>query len=175
MDKPEVGKLIGGIAEKDAIHVAIAPVRAHGRVLPGERVGFIGDSVGGGAEEIIGIADPFLHGPVEEGQSFWMFLFPNTVTSMRHEWEHPAFAVVTRPERSVKSQEWIREYAERCGLSYRDLMAGAEEYLNSGEYLCRGELLDGVYTADEFWDHFTAVTGRVVTEDDRVSFFTCSC
>ena len=48
---------------------------------------------GGGSP--VGIVDPFLKEPVEPGERFYIFLFPNTVTGLRHVWTHPAF--MTRP------------------------------------------------------------------------------
>lgn len=34
----------------------------------------------------VGIVDPFLRESVQPSQRFWLFLYPNTVTSLRHEW-----------------------------------------------------------------------------------------
>lgn len=94
MSLPEVGKLIEGPAFRDAIHVAIAPVVAAHGVCPGDPVGLVpgsSDTVCS-AEPSVGIVDPFLEEPVEAGKRFYLFLYPNTVTSLRHSWTHPAFA-----------------------------------------------------------------------------------
>lgn len=81
--------------ERDAVHVAVAGVIAAEDLKPGDRVRMSayrpyvikayesGDS--------IGIVDPFLRKPVNEGESFWLFMQPGTVTGLRHEWDHPNF------------------------------------------------------------------------------------
>lgn len=89
---PEVGKLITDKAFRDAIHVAIAPANAMETLLPGQHVAYrYGDAYAEG--EFVGIVDPFLREPVKKGEAFWLFLYPNTVTSLRHAWTHPAFAI----------------------------------------------------------------------------------
>ncbi len=91
-DLPKIGKLIDGHAYRDAIHVAIAPVEAAERLSPGDHVAL--DDSGNAVwtvERGVGIVDPFLLGDVREGERFYVFLYPGTVTSIRHSWSHPAF------------------------------------------------------------------------------------
>lgn len=102
MDAPNLGRLIDdGDRRRDAIHIAVAPVTAAERLAPGQHVGLVaGDTeYVGPAEKCIGIVDPFLPEPVDKGQRFWLFLYPNTVTSLRHFWTHPAFTAAV-PRRS---------------------------------------------------------------------------
>jgi hypothetical protein len=91
---PRVGQLIAGEARRDAIHVAVAPVVAAHTLRPGDHVGLRPDGRAAEASNPIGIVDPFLRAPVAEGQRFWLFLYPNTITSLRHVWTHPAFRAV---------------------------------------------------------------------------------
>jgi hypothetical protein len=93
---PALGRLItDGDRRRDAVHVAVAPVTAAGRLAPGQHVGFIRPNdtelVGAGGTPI-GVVDPFLRDDVRPGERFWLFMYPNTVTSLRHVWTHPAFA-----------------------------------------------------------------------------------
>lgn len=95
-DETQIGKLIpGGERRRDAIHVAVAPVTAVERLEPGQHIGLLQandtELVSAEAEELIGIVDPFLPEAVESGERFWMFLYPFTVSGMRHAWRHPAF------------------------------------------------------------------------------------
>lgn len=96
MSTPTLGELITSPAGRDAIHIAVAPVTAADYLEPGQHVGFCckGNTTLVAAledTELIGIVDPFLKARVEPGQQFWLFLYPNTITSLRHVWSHPAF------------------------------------------------------------------------------------
>jgi len=105
MSVPAVGRLIEGEAYRDALHIAVAPVEAGEYLEPGERV-YIG---AGGVALVqardgfvartppVGVVDPFLATAVYTGQRFWLFLFPATITSLRHVWTHPAFGNVVPP------------------------------------------------------------------------------
>ena len=88
---PILGKLIEEDAHRDAVHIAVAPVEAACPLSRGQHVGFAPDGKAVPSTEPIGIVDPFLTADVATGQRFWLFLFPNTITSLRHVWTHPAF------------------------------------------------------------------------------------
>ena len=74
----KVGELASPDHKRDAIHVPVVPMRAVGVLQPGQRLRD-------------GVVDPFLREPVQPGQWFYLFLFPGTVTSLRHVWTHPGF------------------------------------------------------------------------------------
>ena len=176
MESLKLGQLIDGNAERDATHIAVAPVIVSEKLKPGARVGFTGtDQITVGKVkdfDTIGIIDPFLTKNVLEGERCWLFLYPQTITSLKHNWTHPAFEA---PKTNVltKSERWIISFAQTVGLSYDCLMGGAKEYLNSGEHLCYGGLLEGLSVPDEFWDHYQVVTGKIIK--DKGNFFSCSC
>lgn len=91
--------------KRDAIHLAVDPVKAGCPLTTGEKIGIIhGVAWPAGSEHpsgirvpYHGIVDPFLPRPpgiefnVEEGQSFWFVMAPRMVCSLRHVWEHPDF------------------------------------------------------------------------------------
>ena len=92
---PRLGQLIeDGDRRRDAIHIAVAPVTAAQRLAPGQHVGLVQEGnleLVGPCEHAIGVVDPFLAEEVERGQRFWLFLYPGTITGLRHVWTHPAF------------------------------------------------------------------------------------
>lgn len=95
LDGPQLGKLIDeNERRRDAVHIAIAPVTAASHLAPGQPVGLIQEGnieLVGSCDQNIGIVDPFLKDTVEPGQRFWLFLYPGTITGLRHLWTHPAF------------------------------------------------------------------------------------
>ncbi len=92
-DNLKLGELIDGKQHRDAIHIAVAPVEAAEQLRPGQRVGLLADGRASGKPyvAVLGIVDPFLETEVQPGQRFWLWLTPYTITSLRHEWTHPAF------------------------------------------------------------------------------------
>ena len=115
---PRLGKVLDAPQPRDAIHVAIASVVvAPGQTLrPGQRVGFVPpghDTVMSpglyqwkelpgysGASNMgeehftvryAGIIDPYLDRAIKEGERVWMCLDQGSITSLRHDWTHPAF------------------------------------------------------------------------------------
>jgi uncharacterized protein (TIGR02996 family) len=106
-DKSEAQQTIGTVldsnAKRDAIHFAVAPVIAGEDLLPGQHVGLWDQKrqIAGSLSEreaLLGIVDPFLQDVVNKGERFWLMLYPNTITSLRHEWVHPAFGPTVEVE-----------------------------------------------------------------------------
>jgi hypothetical protein len=195
-----LGTIIGEGEARDAIHLAVEPAVAGEYLYPGMHVGLRldGRAAYKGTKHV-GIVDPFLPGHVEEGQRFWLIVYPRQIRSLRHVWEHPDFPPA--PELALAppadnanveaSRAWITRYVEDLNASYSDeydgeygygmlsydeLIEAAKTHIaEEWEYLQKGPLLDGVSTLPEFWDHFSVVTGIDVPSDKRGSFFTCTC
>lgn len=92
MQELGLGKVITTPQKRDAIHIAIVPVTATTeKLFPGQHV----DAQGTMAGARVGIVDPYLTVPVKKGETFWLYLYPGSVTSLRHVWTHPAFAEET--------------------------------------------------------------------------------
>lgn len=91
-----IGKVITEQVKRDAVHIAIAPVVAGMFLRAGARVRLapatLNVIIEAFPEDAIGIVDPFLSHGVDMDNLCWLFLFPGSVTSLRHEWTHPAFA-----------------------------------------------------------------------------------
>lgn len=168
-----IGKLIEQGRERDSIHVAVAPVVAGEKLAPGDHVGFIGEGIVGECEKPIGIVDPFLKGIVRKDQRFYLFLYPGSISSLRHDWTHPAFPGVSHHEGAAK--DWLTSYARRVGLTYDELIAAAEKWVRDAEYTSNGGQFEGEYVPDEFWIYYEAATGRIVPQESRENFFSCSC
>lgn len=186
MSTSALGKLCEADAQKDAIHIAIAPVIAAYTLMPGDRVGFIDKSdnivCGASATEAIGIVDPFLTNAVKKGQMFYVCLFPNTVTGLRHDWAHPAFAVnpagAKDPENG--SKRWLEDFARQNDESYKELMARLNAYAqdcpsdDSGSYDAINSMLESEKRS--LWVHYENVTGEKVSESVKAEeHFRCSC
>ncbi|MDE2020232.1 MAG: hypothetical protein KGJ13_07855, partial [Patescibacteria group bacterium] len=139
----KIGTILDEFAKKDAIHIAVAPVVAGEKLQKGARVGLNSDGKAVFAdnyEKSVGIVDPFLRNDfVKKDERFYIFLYPGTITDLRHEWYHPSF-----PEEAkgidVKNrdyaQQWIRHWAENTGLSYDEAMEAAHGYVDNDDYLC---------------------------------------
>lgn len=149
--------------------MAIVPVVASQRLKPGEHVG-MDDGKAAREAKNIGIVDPFLRQDVSVGEEFWLFLYPGSITSLRHDWTHPDFLPENVPSLDATiSEKWLRRFAEEHGAEYEDLLYAC----SSGGYLSGAS--DGVNVPDELWDHYGALIGKPIPECDRDSYFSCSC
>ena len=188
MDHTRVGELLTSDQPRDAIHIAVASVVAAERLMPGQAIGFLDASdpsqgvVRCERAMSIGIVDPFLQSKVLRDQRFWMFLHPNTITSLRHNWTHPAFGENIRD--TAGSERWLRDFLSIEGPSYENLIHavnnggeygdGSYNYIRiDGDYIhCGGFDAHGDIPS-EFWDHVENITGKKLRE--RPSHFSCSC
>lgn len=174
-EKLGLGKLITTPQNRDAIHVAVAPVVATERLKPGQRIGFAepGARLVRARLDGCGIVDPFLAVDVEPEQSFWMWLQPGSITSLRHDWTHPQFDANPKQAEAVAA---IQRFADACNVSYEEALDLADGHLSCGDYKNVGEY-EGYKDADwdAFWNAYEVVRGVKVASDDRGWFFNCSC
>jgi len=191
-----LGKLIVGSANRDAIHIAVAPVTATETLFPGNYLVFCEhgsvDKVKAvdRGDDYVGVVDPFLQHVVLPGERFWMYLKPGSITSLRHDWTHPDFredAVVPKVVDKSASESWLRsfcstadcpDYAVVLAAAVGDPVAevggyGEQAYYNDGEYLTFIGREAHSEIPDEFWEHVEVVTGKKCTL--RPKYFSCSC
>lgn len=191
-----IGKLLNGPEERDCIHIAIMAAQATEDLRPGDEVGL----AYGTTNQIrsmdsvydlpaIGIVDPFYglkkmvgdkwvkRWQVEKGQWCWVFLFPGSITGLRHNWTHPAIDNVQAPKN--ESEEWLRRFADKWNFDYSEMVY--ESQTEEGYVVARGIDLhsrDELAPGDEdlFWKHMEALTGKKFGEEHRLEFgWSCSC
>lgn len=204
MDNLNLGLIITTDQQRDAVHIAVAPVTAGAKLFPGERIGIVdGELVDAmPADLAIGIVDTFLKDPVAKGQRFWMFLFPGSITSLRHEWSHPSLpnlqqviagecGYAGQSNAKAESEAWLRHFCENSDCpGYEIVIAAAigdhdkntdpldPGYIyssNDGQYLhFNGRDAHGEIP-EEFWHHVEVVTGKKIPYIDKAKYFSCSC
>lgn len=174
----KLGEIITTEQQRDAVHIAVCPVTADDHLWPGIPIAFSPGSkeLVGKHEPAIGIVDPFLKTAVHKGQRFWMYLIPGTITSLRHEWTHPAICGPIPCDDKAESEAWLRDFAKHNDCpSYETLLEAVadgnpdtwdEEYLHFNGSDAHGEI------PDEFWHHVEIVIGRKVK---HAKYFSCSC
>lgn len=181
----KLGHLItDGDTMRDAIHIAVAPCKnGEGEPLyPGQRVGLRPNSSDRAcsSDNPIGIVDPYLDEYVKPGEWFWVLLFPQTITSLRHQWAHPAFDGGQEQDEDVrvgkkaKSLEWLKAHEETFGFKSEDLIAEVE---GSDEHFSFGTTSGPDWAqTKEFWDHMENITGKAFDDEHRENtYFSCGC
>jgi hypothetical protein len=121
---------------------------------------------------------------VHPGEIFWIFLYPCTITSLRHVWTHPALPSENTPSinrsPTEASEAWLRSFVDGLdsNVSYKSIVAKAidyeDDYDDYREYLIFGQEIYGEIPP-EFWVHIEAVTGKTVHNQKRAKYFSCSC
>lgn len=186
MEQVAIGKILKGGEQRDAIHIAIAPVMARDKLAPGQDIGFIDPAnpeVVGPCDNPVGIVDPFLKGMVYPMQRIYMFLYPNTVTGMRHEWTHPAFkepqkaAIEVFSQRISDAKAWLEKFGEEYNLTCDELVEVVQDCRKNGGYHRLGfDTPNSAYSdRREFWRNYEIVTGERVDDHDDGLPFSCSC
>lgn len=167
--------------------MAVAPVEAAMRLSPGMNVGL--DDQGRATNRTkkpIGVVDPFLKQPADKGEKVWLFLYPGTIKSLRHEWEHPAFAGVPALQftpderRKAASRDWMMDWAVRhmqrelSDYGYTKTPEGCYDFaIQAGHDMSVGPCEDSRDYIDEtWWDHWETLTGE---KGQRGEYFSCGC
>lgn len=180
-----LGMIIGDNEKRDAIHLAVIPVKAGVSLMAGMYINAV-DGVAKPDPRGLGIVDPFIDGPIEPGQNFWMVLRPRIIKSLRHVWSHPSFpdeiGVTPKPSKQ-ESEKWLREFCSTADCPGYDATIAAalgkysdgdEGYgYNDGEYIHFSGLDAHGEIPGEFWFHLENMTGRIITQ--RAAHFSCSC
>jgi len=133
-----LGKIITTPQNRDAVHIAVVPVVAGQNFHPGHRVQIIdGEAYPAVPGDAIGVVDPYLKETVRKGETFWLFLNPGSITSLRHEWTHPGLPdpvnehlvlqAKTILETGQDSHAWLEKLAADNGMSYSELVDACEE------------------------------------------------
>lgn len=175
-----LGTIIGPEEKRDAIHLAVVPIRARMILRAGDNV----NAEGLKERPYVGIVDPFLKAPVDIGEWFWLVIYPRQITSLRHVWSHPAFPeeelTLPKPTRE-ESERWLRDWVDNSECpSYEFLIqvAGGNEESSISGYMGEYSLTVhdrevGGMIPDEVWDHVENVIGKKVKY--RPTYFSCSC
>jgi hypothetical protein len=187
MKEPILGTIITDeSANRDAIHIAIAPVIAGEHLAPGQDVGFLDDGRVGATKNNIGIIDPFIKSSlVNPDEKVWLFLYPKTITGLSHNWTHPAFengkaAAVTAKAKKAAEAFFMEKYVnEDYGGSLEDFLKEVDRCVAEGEgdgyVTVQGWDADGM-VPDELWDNYEILRGVKVPKNIRAEkSFSCSC
>ena len=178
-----LGTIITSGESRDAIHLAVDPVEAGTTLAPGDHV-VIKEGLAVRAPGIgkgVGIVDPFLQDVVKKGDWFWLVVYPRTITTLRHVWEHPAFPDAV--EGKGASERWLRDFVDSQGV---------HAYEDEGEASTFDQFIDAALRAPgygymtlpfdgngslppEFWNHVERYTGTKIPQEGRTDYFSCAC
>lgn len=187
MNNLKIGHVINEDQERDAIHVAVFPAQAAHPLRPGDHVGLRKGLASTLSKTFLGIVDPFLKKNLEKGEKFWIFLYPNSVTSLRHTWSHPeldselaAAKEVSKNESKEASKTWLLNYiSSNCPYYVENGSDGYDAFMSNiadGYIHYSGSDLHSIEECNEpelLMAHLSILLDRVVTIDQFR--FSCSC
>lgn len=181
--KPKIGHMLEGPGDKDAIHIAVVPVQLGEDMEAGAAVNVVNGKAYRAYATAIGILDPFLNNSMLFEDSWvYMFLYPNTITDLRHEWTLSSYdnnsTQVEMPRLDPEAVEWLENFAHSHGTSYDALLVRCKEAIeddDSSPYIT-------FYGTDihevphGFWNNFRKATGWEADPMKLLKItFSCSC
>lgn len=178
---------------RDAIHIAVIPVilgstgeKSGTYYAAGHKVRLLS----GTSNTVIpadygqsdGIIDPFIQETLSAGDMVYLWLHPNTITGLKHHWEHPKFDAQTKE--MSDAELWLRQFADRWGIEYDEMIRAAVNPYNEkawDNYITAfgrdlhsaSDLGEEYYT---FWDYLETMTGHKFDSAHKEKVqWSCSC
>jgi len=175
---PDVlGRLADANSERDAVHIAIVPMVAAEDLTAGQKVYVVDGekAVATPPATAIGVVDPFLSAGARKGERFWLCLYPGSITSLRHDWTHPAFT----PQESAKasSLKWLEGFAKVIDYELSVFLGKMDEFYCSDRdrFSTYGESMNDLEASwPEICFHYSNISGNKIDPGHYVSF-SCSC
>lgn len=186
-----LGTIITPAEKRDAIHLAVFNAKAGQTLFPGTHITLANDeltAVIASGDNGLGIVDPFLVEPVQEGEYFWLVVYPRQINSLRHVWEHPGFPasketdmVAIAPVSEKPKNTFSREYASRWLHGWHEQYYPYEDFdrlMSTVEAFAED---DAVYfgqdvenhAGPEFWEMAEIYLGMKIK--NRAEHFICEC
>jgi len=178
----------GRSGQRDAIHVAVIWVLAGEGLYPGTRVKIQEQKEAfRNTKEWHGVVDPYLKDPVRVGDGFWLYLKPNSVTDMTHQWDHPDFPIWEENRfegvLSFYDVAHLGDLAGKCGWTVEILLSEARKYVEQGreEQACAND--ENYMEIDNsdwryFWEIFFKLYPKLkfeVDKEDPALVYRCAC
>lgn len=175
------------VGVRDALHIAVIVAKVREPVWPGDHVGI--KNIGGtyyvscSIRPHVGVVNPFEKDKIYDDTCL-LLLYPGTIKSLRHEWEHDAFSDNEKCKFSTEikweniHEKWITEWAESYGMSFAEVVGYGKRYVEFDDYVNHGPRFEAESVPDEFWTHYNELDGIKGTKyenNEGGSFFTCSC
>lgn len=160
-------------ANRDAVHVAIFPIQADCKLSPGDHVDIEnGIALVAAKNKGVGIVDPFLTSDLVKGECFYLCLYPETVTGMTHNWNHPKF------DKLEDYKKEMAAFAREHYLNYEEIMDACHSF-STGEYFCFSseggpELMYDSYERSKLFSLYYKITDVDIDPDNEFSF-RCAC
>lgn len=162
---------------RDAVHIAVASVKAVEQLNPGQHVGVQLGEAASWYKPHIGIVDPFRRVSIEAGERFLICLYPDSVTGMVHHWVHPNFVESdTTISRQIAYEELDRKAKSLSPYWDRNsLIDLATNFWQQGQFYC------GNYEEYDFQEHYPEIRqllahiGIQVPPIKSDQYFSCGC